>query len=147
MERVFRDVKSLLATRPIFHQCGETIRGHVFFSFLALVLRKALQNRLGKSGYDFEWRHIKQDLKALQRVEIAENGHRFYDPNTEPGRVRQDLSGNGRGDAADDKGNLNRANSHPVVPRDFCVPVVRCYYLILKFEGLKISQRALFRGC
>ena len=77
VERVFRDVKSLLETRPIFHQCDETIRGHVFCSFLALVLRKELQNRLEKSGNDFEWCHIKQDLKALQRVEIAENGHRF----------------------------------------------------------------------
>lgn len=77
VERVFRDVKSLLTTRPIFHQCDETIRGHVFCSFLALVLRKELQNCLEKSGYDFEWYHIKQDLKALQRVEIAENGHRF----------------------------------------------------------------------
>lgn len=77
MERVFRDVKSLLETRPIFHQRDETIRGHVFCSFLALVLRKELQRRLEQSGYDFEWLHIKQDLKALQRVEIEENGRRF----------------------------------------------------------------------
>jgi transposase len=77
VERVFRDVKSLLTTRPIFHQCDETIRGHVFCSFLALVLRKELQNRLEASGNDFEWHHIKQDLKALQRVEMVENGHRF----------------------------------------------------------------------
>jgi transposase len=78
VERVFRDVKSLLETRPIFHQRDETIRGHVFCSFLALVLRKELQRRLEQSGYDFEWLHIKQDLKALQRVEIEENGRRFF---------------------------------------------------------------------
>jgi transposase len=78
VERVFRDVKSLLETRPIFHQRDETIRGHVFCSFLALVLRKELQRRLERSGYDFEWLHIKQDLKALHRVEIEENGRRFY---------------------------------------------------------------------
>jgi len=77
VERVFRDVKSLLETRPIFHQRDETIRGHVFCSFLALVLRKELQRRLEQSGYDFEWLHIKQDLRALQRVEIEENGRRF----------------------------------------------------------------------
>jgi len=63
--------------RQGFHQCDETIRGHVFCSFLALVFRKELQNRLEASGSDFEWRHIKQDLKALQRVEMVENGHRF----------------------------------------------------------------------
>jgi transposase len=77
VERVFRDVKSLLETRPIFHQRDETIRGHVFCSFLALVLRKELQHRLEKSGHDFEWSHIKQDLQALQRVEIKEKDRRF----------------------------------------------------------------------
>jgi transposase len=46
VERVFRDVKTLLETRPVFHQCDENIRGHVFCSFLALVLRKELERRL-----------------------------------------------------------------------------------------------------
>ena len=32
VERFFRDTKSLLATRPIFHQWDATIRGHVFCS-------------------------------------------------------------------------------------------------------------------
>jgi len=30
---VFRSMKSLLDTRPIFHKCDETIRGHVFVPF------------------------------------------------------------------------------------------------------------------
>ena len=33
----FRTSKGILDTRPIFHKCDETIRGHVFCSFLALV--------------------------------------------------------------------------------------------------------------
>lgn len=74
VERVFRDVKSLLETRPIFHQRDRTIRGHVFCSFLALVLRKELDQRLMKAGLRFEWAEIKQDLKALQRVTIEEEG-------------------------------------------------------------------------
>jgi transposase len=77
VERVFRDVKSLLETRPIFHQRDRTIRGHVFCSFLALVLRKELDRRLVKAGHHFEWAEIKQDLKALQRVTIEENGRRL----------------------------------------------------------------------
>jgi hypothetical protein len=32
VEQVFRDMKSVLDTRPIFHQRDETIRGHVFIS-------------------------------------------------------------------------------------------------------------------
>jgi len=74
VEQVFRDMKSILDTRPIFHKCDETIRGHVFCSFLALVLRKELDRRLEKAGHCFEWAEIKQDLKALQEVTIEDQG-------------------------------------------------------------------------
>lgn len=77
VERVFRDVKTLLETRPIFHQRDENIRGHVFCSFLALVLRKELERRLNNAGHEFEWSDIRQDLEALQTVTMEENGKRF----------------------------------------------------------------------
>ena len=77
VERVFRDVKSLLETRPLYHQNDANIAGHVFCSFLALVLRKELDQRLADYKYRFEWSDIKQDLKALKRVEIEEDGKRF----------------------------------------------------------------------
>lgn len=77
VEKVFRDVKSLLNTRPIFHQRDRTIRGHVFCSFLALVLRKELERQLNRAGYVLEWANIKQDLKALQQVTIEEGGRRM----------------------------------------------------------------------
>lgn len=73
VERIFRDVKSLLETRPVFHRHDRTIRGHVFCSFLALVLRKELDRCLDAAGHRFEWAEIKQDLKALQTVTIEEN--------------------------------------------------------------------------
>ena len=74
VEQVFRDVKSVLETRPIFHQRDETIRGHVFCSFLALVLRKELDRCIEKAGHSFEWKDIKQDLKSLQEIVIEDNG-------------------------------------------------------------------------
>lgn len=77
VERIFRDVKTLLETRPIYHRLDSTIRGHVFCSFLALVLRKELDRCLEASGHRMEWAEIKQDLKALQTVTIEENGNRF----------------------------------------------------------------------
>ena len=46
IERLFRDAKTLRETRPIFHQTDATIRGHVFCSFLALILAKALEDSL-----------------------------------------------------------------------------------------------------
>ena len=77
VESVFRDLKSLFDTRPIFHQRNETILGHVFCSFLALVLRKELERLLEKQGYNFEWAEIKQDLSALEETIIEEHGRRL----------------------------------------------------------------------
>jgi hypothetical protein len=74
VEQVFRDVKSILDTRPVFHKRDETIRGHVFCSFLALVLRKELDRRLESCGQQLEWADIKRDLKALQDVVVEDNG-------------------------------------------------------------------------
>jgi hypothetical protein len=54
VEQTFRTAKHLFSTRPIFHKLDETIRGHVFCSFLALVLKTPLEERiaaLGPSGF------------------------------------------------------------------------------------------------
>jgi hypothetical protein len=77
VEQVFRDMKSVLDTRPIFHKRDETIRGHVFCSFLALALRKELDRRLESASHQLEWEEIKRDLKALQRVTVEEAGRRL----------------------------------------------------------------------
>ena len=77
VEQWFRSCKSLLQTRPIFHRCDETIRGHVFCSFLALVLRQELQSRLGERGHEFEWADVIGDLDRLQMVEVEQDGKRF----------------------------------------------------------------------
>jgi len=77
VEQVFRDIKSMLETRPVFHQRDETIRGHVFCSFLALVLKKELDRRLHTAGHSFEWADIKQDLAALQETTIEDEGKRL----------------------------------------------------------------------
>jgi transposase len=77
VEHWFRSCKSLLQTRPIYHKCDETIRGHVFCSFLALVLRQELQSRLEERGHEFEWADVIQDLDRLQVVEVEQDGKRF----------------------------------------------------------------------
>ncbi len=74
---MFRDVKSVLDTRPVFHKRDETIRGHVFCSFLALVLRKELDRHLEAAGLEFEWEDIKRDLNALKDVIIEDDGRRL----------------------------------------------------------------------
>jgi transposase len=85
VESIFRSAKSLLETRPIYHKVDDTIRGHVFCSFLALVLRKELETRLEKQGNKQEWADITRDLRALQEVEVEMNGKKLY--------LRTDLRG------------------------------------------------------
>jgi hypothetical protein len=77
VESLFRSAKSLLETRPVYHKTDETIRGHVFCSFLALVLMKELQDRLQAKGYDLEWSDVVRDLDRLEEVEIEQDGKRF----------------------------------------------------------------------
>jgi transposase len=85
VEAWFRSCKSLLQARPIFHRCDETIRGHVFCPFLALVLRQELEARLAKDGHDFEGADVIQDLDRLEIVEVEQDGKRFL--------VRSELQG------------------------------------------------------
>lgn len=77
VEEMFRTAKTLLETRPIFHHGDDTIRGHVFCSFLALVLRKELQDHLEAAGEQFEWAEILRDVKALENVEVEHDERRF----------------------------------------------------------------------
>src|SRR5512144_882742 len=52
VEQIFRTTKAVLETRPIYHASDAAIRGHLFTSFLALVLRKELQDRLQAAELD-----------------------------------------------------------------------------------------------
>jgi hypothetical protein len=77
VEQTFRTAKHLLATRPIFHKLDETIRGHVFCSFLALVLKRALDDRIAALGRAGSWPEIIADLDSLTETEIEHDGKRF----------------------------------------------------------------------
>ena len=61
-------------TRPIFHKCDETIRGHVFCSFLALLLRKELEDRLARKEWKLEWADVIRDLDNIIEMEVAISG-------------------------------------------------------------------------
>ena len=74
VEDVFRSMKSLLDTRPIYHKCDETIRGHVFCSFLALLLRKELEDRLARKEWKLEWADVIRDLDNIIEMEVAISG-------------------------------------------------------------------------
>ncbi len=77
VERAFRTSKNLFATRPIFHKLDETIRGHVSCSFLALVLKKELEDRIANIGHASSWPDILADLDSLTETEVEQDGKRF----------------------------------------------------------------------
>jgi transposase len=86
VEHVFRSVKSMLRTRPVYHKYDATIRGHVFCSFLALILVKELQSQLETRGLKLEWKDVLRDLEKLQEVEVDFGAQRFF--------LRTELRGN-----------------------------------------------------
>ena len=85
VESLFRELKSLVRTRPIYHHCDETIRGHVFCSFLALLLLKEFSDRMAARGWsDVEWGPLKNDLDDVERFRLECSGKTF--------EIRTDLS-------------------------------------------------------
>ena len=77
VEDLFRRAKAALRTRPIYHSADAAIRGHVFCSFLALVLQKDLADRCHAAGITVEWTDLLRDLDRLQEATIDKDGQRI----------------------------------------------------------------------
>ena len=89
VEDIIRTSKSILETRPIYHKRDATIRGHVFCSFLALLLKQELESRKTTASL-LDWDALSQGLAAIadafkSRLEAA---HEI------PRHVRDDLLAN-----------------------------------------------------
>jgi transposase len=77
VETLFRKTKGVLRTRPIYHSSDAAIRGHVFCSFLALVLQKELDSLCRAKGVIVEWADLIRDLDRLQEATIEKDGKRI----------------------------------------------------------------------
>ena len=76
VEDLFRRAKVQLRTRPIYHSCDAAIRGHVFCSFLALVLQNELADLFRSHELSVEWDDLIRDLDRLQEATIEKDGKR-----------------------------------------------------------------------
>ena len=85
VERAFRETKSTLEVRPIYHQNDETIVGHIVACFLALRLEVDLQRRLDERGSQVSWLDLMRDLGRLSAVDLTLDGERY--------RLRTELQG------------------------------------------------------
>ncbi len=77
VEELFRRAKAVMRTRPIHHSSDAAIRGHVFCSFLALVVQKELADRCREAGIVVEWGDLLRDLDRLQEATIEKDGRRI----------------------------------------------------------------------
>ena len=77
VEAIFRTTKSILETRPIYHRWNETICGHVFCSFLALLLKHDLESRMRQAGMQWEWAEVIRGLDNLHQVQANFQGRSF----------------------------------------------------------------------
>jgi len=74
VERTFRECKSTLQMRPIYHQLDETCLGHLVACFLALRLEVHLQRKLSEKGMTTPWPQLMQDLSRVQAVRLRLEG-------------------------------------------------------------------------
>jgi transposase len=93
VETFSRTAKSILNTRPIFHQTDEAMRGHLWCSFLALLLQKSLMTDLSKDKKEgelsVEWKDLISDLDLLTYSEFVIKGVRFdLRSEAKPGAIR-----------------------------------------------------------
>ncbi|WP_027718751.1 IS1634 family transposase, partial [Desulfovirgula thermocuniculi] len=73
VERAFRELKSGLELRPIFHWTDSRVRGHIMVCFLALVLESALLRYLREKQAKVGYLQLLADLAALHAVEFKFN--------------------------------------------------------------------------
>jgi len=65
-ERGFRDLKSTIELRPVFHRIEPRIRAHVLLCWLALLLIRVAERRSGQT-----WRTIARELGRLHAITLA----------------------------------------------------------------------------
>jgi hypothetical protein len=87
VEDLFRRAKAILRTRPIYHSSDAAIRGHVFCSFLGLMLQKELTDLCQRHGLVIEWADLLRDLDRLQEATIEKDGKRITTRTAVAGQV------------------------------------------------------------
>jgi transposase len=77
VERTFREQKSTLEVRPIYHHRDDTSMGRITASFLALGLEVDLQQRLDDREAKVSWPDLMRDLGQVQSVLVELDGQRY----------------------------------------------------------------------
>jgi transposase len=68
VESGFRQLKDVLAMRPIYHQVEPRVKAHIFVAALALLVQRLLARRLEESGVDLSPSRAMQALSTVRLV-------------------------------------------------------------------------------
>ncbi|HHV78362.1 MAG TPA: IS1634 family transposase [Firmicutes bacterium] len=77
VERAFRELKSGLELRPVYHWTEKRIRGHIMVCFLAVVLEIALRRKIRDQGVEVRYDDLLLDLCQLKAVDLCVDGTRY----------------------------------------------------------------------
>jgi transposase len=70
VERGFRQLKDVLAMRPIYHQVEQRVKAHIFVAALTLLIQRLLHRRLEQAGIDFSPERALQALSTIRLVTL-----------------------------------------------------------------------------
>ena len=68
VERSFRQLKDVLALRPIYHRVERRVKAHIFVAALALLARQLLERRLQEAGVDLSAEEALQAVRCVRHV-------------------------------------------------------------------------------
>jgi hypothetical protein len=74
VESGFRQLKDVMAMRPIYHQIEPRVKAHIFVASLALLVQRLLGRRLKDSGLELSPEHAMQALSTVRLVSFRLEG-------------------------------------------------------------------------
>ena len=77
VQETFRATEAIFAMGPQGNANDAIVRGNLFCSFLALLLRRKLEEKLAKADITIAWRDLLNDLHAFSEVELRQDERRF----------------------------------------------------------------------
>jgi len=74
VEAGFRDLKDVLAMRPVWHRTDDRVRAHIFVATLALFLKRSLQHQLDQARVALSATEALEAMKSATVTELDLNG-------------------------------------------------------------------------
>jgi transposase len=78
IEAAFRNLKTDLAIRPVYHKRDQRIEAHIFVSFMAYCLYTTLQQRLRVLAPGLTGRAVIEKPSSMQMVDVISQGELGY---------------------------------------------------------------------